>query len=204
MDAADPYLENATRFARANPPPEAPANGSRGAAGPSTQLRRLVGSRRRAGRVHAHRRLAEDRMQKETNFARTACACSPTSWYAWLSPWLLGESATDRHLVPLGDPQRKRIIVGHNVRGTDRARIVEEYDLQQSNNFFLDTMHPPPRCRQRHVPETARPTWMLKRTRKSRELRDEISQSGELHRTGAPPAIRVDSERGGGRYLLGW
>lgn len=78
-------------------------------------------------------------MWKETSFAVMACAVSPTAWYAWLSPWLLGESESDRHLVPLGDPSQPRVIVGHNI-GYDRARVLEEYDLKQSCNFFIDTM----------------------------------------------------------------
>jgi DNA polymerase gamma 1 len=169
MDAADPYLENATRFARANPPPR-----------PREWVKRSGWTKYNsdgsweAVDVPDESMLTFDTevMWKETNFACMACACSPTSWYAWLSPWLLGESASDRHLVPLGDPRRKRIIVGHHV-GYDRARIMEEYDLRQSNNFFLDTMS-------LHVAVNGmcsrqRPTWV--KHRKSRELRDEISQS---------------------------
>lgn len=107
---------------------------------------------------------------RETSFAVMACAVSPTAWYAWLSPWLLGESKSDRHLVPLGDPSRPRIIVGHNI-GYDRARILEEYDLKQSRNFFLDTMS-------FHVAVNGmcsqqRPTWM--RHKKNRDLRDKIA-----------------------------
>ncbi|KAL8947131.1 MAG: hypothetical protein Q9183_007825, partial [Haloplaca sp. 2 TL-2023] len=99
-----------------------------------------------------------------------ACAASPTAWYAWLSPWLLGESDTDRHLVPLGDPHDARIVVGHNI-GYDRARIAEEYDMQQSRNFFVDTMS-------LHVAVNGmcsrqRPTWM--KHKKNRDLRDKIT-----------------------------
>ncbi|KAL1966841.1 hypothetical protein VTN77DRAFT_3806 [Rasamsonia byssochlamydoides] len=109
-------------------------------------------------------------MWKETTFAVMACAVSPTAWYAWLSPWLLGESESDRHLVPLGDPSKPRIIVGHNI-GYDRARVLEEYSLQQSRNFFLDTMS-------LHVAVNGmcsqqRPTWM--RHKKNRDLRDKIA-----------------------------
>ncbi|KAI1804414.1 DNA polymerase family A-domain-containing protein [Daldinia bambusicola] len=108
---------------------------------------------------------------KESPFAVMACAMSPTHWYAWLSPWLMGESESDRHLVPLGDPTKERIIVGHNI-GYDRARILEEYDLKQSRNSFLDTMS-------LHVAVNGmcsqqRPTWM--KHQKSRELRDRISK----------------------------
>ena len=109
-------------------------------------------------------------MWKESSFAVMACAASKNAWYAWLSPWLMGESESDRHLVPLGDPSIARIIVGHNV-GYDRARIAEEYNLQQSRNFFLDTMS-------LHVAVNGmcsrqRPTWM--KHQKNRDLRDKIA-----------------------------
>lgn len=109
-------------------------------------------------------------MWKESSFAVMACAASPTAWYAWLSPWLLGETDNDRQLIPLGNPSKPRIIVGHNI-GYDRARIAEEYDLQQSKNFFLDTMS-------LHVAVNGmcsqqRPTWM--KHKKNRDLRDRIA-----------------------------
>lgn len=109
-------------------------------------------------------------MWKESSFAVMACAVSPTNWYAWLSPWLLGESENDRHLIPLGDPSQARVIVGHNI-GYDRARIAEEYNIVQSKNNFLDTMS-------LHVAVNGmcsrqRPTWM--KHRKNRELRDKIA-----------------------------
>lgn len=109
-------------------------------------------------------------MWKESPFAVMACAASKTAWYAWLSPWLMGESDCDRHLVPLGDPNQARIVVGHNI-GYDRARTAEEYDVRQSRNFFLDTMS-------LHVAVNGmcsrqRPTWM--KHKKSRDLRDKIS-----------------------------
>lgn len=118
-------------------------------------------------------------MWKESSFSVMACAVSATAWYAWLSPWLLGESTNDRHLIPLGDPSKSRVVVGHNV-GYDRARVLEEYDLAQSRNGFLDTMS-------LHVAVNGmcsrqRPTWM--KHRKARNLRDEIAGSedgAELH-----------------------
>ena len=115
-------------------------------------------------------------MYNDTAFAVMACAVSPTAWYAWLSPWLLGESESDRHLVPLGDPLQSRIIVGHNI-GYDRARVLEEYNIRQTRNFFIDTMS-------LHVAVNGmcsqqRPTWM--RHKKNRELRDKIaSESGSM------------------------
>lgn len=109
-------------------------------------------------------------MYKEHSFAVMACAASPTAWYAWLSPWLLGESKDEIQLIPLGDPSQPRIVVGHNI-GYDRARVLEEYDMQQSKNFFLDTMS-------LHVAVNGmcsqqRPTWM--RHKKNQDLRDKIS-----------------------------
>ncbi|KAL2821530.1 DNA polymerase family A-domain-containing protein [Aspergillus granulosus] len=109
-------------------------------------------------------------MYKEHPFAVMACAVSPTAWYAWISPWLLGETKNEIQLVPLGDPTRSRIIVGHNI-GYDRARVFEEYDLKQTSNFFLDTMS-------LHVAVNGmcsqqRPTWM--RHKKNRDLRDKIA-----------------------------
>ncbi|CAI7593471.1 unnamed protein product [Penicillium glandicola] len=109
-------------------------------------------------------------MYKNNSFAVMACAVSPTAWYAWLSPWLLGESKNEIQLVPLGDPTQPRIVVGHNI-GYDRARVLEEYNMQQSQNFFLDTMS-------LHVAVNGmcsqqRPTWM--RHKKNQDLRDKIA-----------------------------
>ncbi|KAJ5973500.1 DNA polymerase gamma [Penicillium waksmanii] len=109
-------------------------------------------------------------MYKEHPFAVMACAASPTAWYAWISPWLLGESTKKEHLIPLGDPTQPRIVVGHNI-GYDRARVLEEYDMKQTQNFFLDTMS-------LHVAVNGmcsqqRPTWM--RHKKNKALRDKIA-----------------------------
>jgi len=171
MDSSEPYLEGAKKFARANPPPR-----------PRKWVKRSGWTKYNADGTNQaiaapdETELAFDVevMWKETSFACMACACSPTTWYAWISPWLLGESKTDRHLIPLGDPTKPRIIVGHNI-GYDRARVAEEYSLEQSQNFFLDTMS-------LHVAVNGmcsrqRPTWQ--KHKKNRELRDEISQSDD-------------------------
>jgi DNA polymerase gamma 1 len=68
-----------------------------------------------------------------------ACAASPSAWYAWISPWLLGESSDPQHFIPLGDPCVPKIIVGHNV-SCDRARVSHEYNVQNNANRFIDTM----------------------------------------------------------------
>ena len=167
MDAAEPYLSKAKQFSRSNGPPK-----------PRKWVRRSGWTKYYPnGRTEAVDAPQEDMlcfdtevMWKESSFAVMACAVSPTNWYAWLSPWLLGESENDRHLIPLGDPTQARIIVGHNI-GYDRARIAEEYDIKQSKNNFLDTMS-------LHVAVNGmcsrqRPTWM--KHRKNRELRDKIA-----------------------------
>ena len=171
MDAAEPYLSMAKKLAWANPPPK-----------PRKWVRRSGWTKyNNDGTSEAVQAPDEDMlvfdtevMWKETSFACMACAVSPTAWYAWLSPWLLGESESDRHLIPLGDLTKPRVIVGHNI-GYDRARIAEEYDIKQSKNAFVDTMS-------LHVASNGmcsrqRPSWM--KHQKSRELRDKIATSEE-------------------------
>ncbi|KAL8329334.1 hypothetical protein RB597_004864 [Gaeumannomyces tritici] len=167
VDAAEPYLTLAKRFALANTPP---------------QPRQWE---HRSGWTVYCDGIAEpveyppenllcfdtEVMWKEHPFAVMACAASPTAWYAWISPWLLGESDNERQLIPLGDPTQDRIIVGHNV-GYDRARVMEEYSLEQTRNFFIDTMS-------LHVAVNGmcsrqRPKWM--KAKKDREFREKIAQ----------------------------
>ncbi|TEB14046.1 gamma DNA-directed DNA polymerase [Coprinellus micaceus] len=109
-----------------------------------------------------------------------ACAASPNAWYAWLSPWLLKETDNPEHLVPIGGVDVPRMIVGHNV-SYDRQRIREEYNLEGSQNRFLDTMS-------LHVAVSGisshqRPAWMKYRKAKmlKAERRDEeLSAFSEL------------------------
>ncbi|OLN81821.1 DNA polymerase gamma, mitochondrial [Colletotrichum chlorophyti] len=171
VDSAEPYLSLAKQFSRSNAPPK-----------PRKWLHRSGWTKYYSdGRAEAvdapdETMLCFDTevMWKESSFAVMACASSPTAWYAWLSPWLLGESKSDRHLIPLGDPTKERVIVGHNI-GYDRARILEEYDVKQTRNHFLDTMS-------LHVAVNGmcsqqRPTWM--KHKKSRELREKIASQTE-------------------------
>ena len=172
-DSAEPFLTYAKQFARSNAPPK-----------PRKWVRRSGWTKYfpdgRSEQVDApdENMLSFDTevMWKESPFAVMACACGPTAWYAWLSPWLLGESESDKHLVPLGDPTKDRIIVGHNV-GFDRARILEEYDIKQTRNAFMDTMS-------LHVAVNGmcsqqRPTWM--RHKKNRELRERVATQTQDH-----------------------
>ncbi|KAI9667341.1 MAG: DNA-directed DNA polymerase gamma mip1 [Bathelium mastoideum] len=169
MDAAEPYLTLCKTYARANAPPRPRKWVARSgwtkyyADGTSEQVD-----------VPRESMLTFDTevMWRETSFPAMACALSPTAWYAWISPWLLGESESDRHLIPLGSIQEPRVVVGHNI-GYDRARIAEEYDLDQSKNYFVDTMS-------LHVAVNGmcsrqRPTW--NKHKKAREMREKMAQS---------------------------
>ncbi|KFA46740.1 hypothetical protein S40293_08121 [Stachybotrys chartarum IBT 40293] len=172
-DCAEPYLTNAKMFARASPPPK-----------PRKWIHQSGWTKYTPDgspeRVEAplEEMLCFDTevMWKESPFAVMACACSPTAWYAWLSPWLLGETTNPRQLIPLGDPSKDRVIVGHNI-GYDRARVLEEYDIKQTRNAFLDTMS-------LHVAVNGmcsqqRPTWM--KHKKNRELRERVAAETPDH-----------------------
>ncbi|KAK7415885.1 DNA-directed DNA polymerase gamma mip1 [Neonectria punicea] len=113
---------------------------------------------------------------KENPYAVMACASSPTAWYAWLSPWLLGETENERQLIPLGDPTKDRVIVGHNV-GYDRARILEEYDIKQTRNAFMDTMSL--HAAVNGICSQQRPTWM--KHKKNREERERVPSTAQTH-----------------------
>lgn len=166
MDSAEPYLGFANKFAGLDIPPQ-----------PEKWVKQSGWTRYKDGKTEAIVAPDEDMLvfdvevlYKISPFAVMACAASPTAWYAWISPWVLGDDKSDRHLIPLGDAQKPRIIVGHNV-GYDRARILEEYSLQQSKFSFLDTMS-------LHVAANGmcsrqRPTWI--KHRKIQKLRDEGS-----------------------------
>lgn len=113
-------------------------------------------------------------LYKHNPFAVMACAASPNAWYAWISPWLLGETENPRQLVPIGSSKKPKIIIGHNV-GYDRARIKDEYTIEPTANFFMDTMS-------LHVAVNGmcsqqRPTWL--KHAKNRALRDEVSRETE-------------------------
>ncbi|KAL9082993.1 MAG: hypothetical protein Q9159_006052 [Coniocarpon cinnabarinum] len=175
-DASEPYLKLATRLARASPPVRPRKWAKR-----SGWTKYLSDGSNHAVDAPNEEALAFDTevLYHETSFPALACAASPTHWYSWMSPWLLRESDADRHLIPLGDPSKSRLVVGHNI-GYDRARVKEEYDLQQSQTFFMDTMS-------LHVAVNGmctrqRMTWM--KHNKARDLRDRVansSQGADLH-----------------------
>lgn len=80
-----------------------------------------------------------ENLYKLSPYPVMATCVSEKAWYGWVSPYLTKESPTNNHLIPMNTFGNEKIIVGHNV-SFDRARILEEYNLKQSNAFFIDTM----------------------------------------------------------------
>ncbi|KDR84733.1 hypothetical protein GALMADRAFT_53782 [Galerina marginata CBS 339.88] len=107
-------------------------------------------------------------MPKYHPFSIMACAASPNAWYAWISPWLLGESEDPQQLIPLGDSNVSRVIVGHNV-AYDRIRLLEEYNVHGTSNRFIDTMSL--HVAAHGISSHQRPAWM--KYRKSKQAEEE-------------------------------
>ena len=129
-------------------------------------------------------------------YAVLACAASPNGWYSWISPWLLDQSADPGQLIPLGDPNVARIVVGHNV-SYDRARIRDEYNLAGSRTRFLDTMalH----IAVKGISSHQRPAWMKHRKSKLQE-RERAAEAKEavaalLDETKSRQAIEQDGNK---------
>ncbi|WPH01945.1 DNA polymerase gamma like protein [Acrodontium crateriforme] len=186
MDSAEPYLTLSKKYARASPPPK-PRRWAR----QSGWTKYYEDGTFEAIEAPDADVLTFDTevMWRQTSFPAMACAVSGTHWYAWLSPWLLGESQNDRHLIPLGDKTTPRIVVGHNI-GYDRARISEEYSIEQSRNFFVDTMS-------LHVAingmcSRQRPTWV--KHRKAREVQDEIANADDAADLSALLGARAEAD----------
>jgi DNA polymerase gamma 1 len=168
MDSAEPYLSMATAFAKVDLP------------NPPTEWIKQSGWTRYSNDGTSTRvpYPTEDclvfdceTLYKQSPFPVMACAASTESWYGWVSPWLLFETDSPRHLIPFGsDAAPQRVIIGHNV-GYDRQRIQDEYHLKQTKNAFLDTMS-------LHVAVNGmcsrqRPTWM--KYQKQRLLKEKLS-----------------------------
>ncbi|KAL2680877.1 DNA-directed DNA polymerase gamma mip1 [[Neocosmospora] mangrovei] len=171
LDCAEPFLSNAKEFALANPPPK-----PREWVHQSGWIKYSVNEEPTSVDAPDESMLCFDTevMWKESPFAVMACAASPTAWYVWLSPWLLGETENERQLIPLGDPTKDRVIVGHNI-GYDRARILEEYNIKQTRNAFLDTMSL--HAAVNGMCSQQRPTWM--KHKKAREEREREATFGQ-------------------------
>ncbi|SCU91004.1 LADA_0F07558g1_1 [Lachancea dasiensis] len=107
-------------------------------------------------------------LYKISPYPTLAIAVSDKAWYCWCSPYICADSDDPTHLIPLDTLTRTRLVIGHNV-GYDRARVLEEYNCQESKAFFLDTMS-------LHIATSGmcsrqRPQWMQKR--KAQDLKTE-------------------------------
>ena len=124
-------------------------------------------------------------------FAVIACAMSPTNWYSWISPWLLGLSDEQQHLIPFGSPQTRRVVVGHNV-SYDRARILEEYHVSGTQTRFLDTMalH----VAVKGISSHQRPAWMKYRKDKSEESMKKAEEFQEVMNKLDEVEAEIDNE----------
>jgi DNA polymerase gamma 1 len=103
-----------------------------------------------------------------------AVAASTNAWYCWVSPWLLGLSDSPDHLVPLGDPDTPKVVIGHNV-AYDRARVMEEYSFNATRTRFIDTMalH----IAVKGMSSGQRPVWM--KYNKQRDEQERLSSADQ-------------------------
>lgn len=83
-------------------------------------------------------------MYKVSPYAVINTAVTKKAWYGWVSP-LLTEYAKDpsyndyEHLIPFNCLKHPKLMVGYSV-GYDRARVFDEYNIEQSKAFYLDGM----------------------------------------------------------------
>lgn len=129
-------------------------------------------------------------MYKLTNYPCMATAATATAWYAWISPWLLDESESMNHLIPIAGSVKPRIVVGHNV-GYDRARIAEEYHLTRTKSRFLDTMSLHAAVNGLSSPQ--RPAWMVYKKNKAAKLARQASADDEEEVSDAATAWQDNS-----------
>lgn len=117
---------------------------------------------------------------RKSPFAVMAVCASEKAWYGWVSPVLLqSQHDTDpsyEHLIPMNCLHNDKLILGYNV-SYDRARVLDEYNIKQSQAFYLDGMA-------LHVATSGitsqqRPRWMKHKKNKKR-LQDMIKEEGEL------------------------
>jgi len=113
-----------------------------------------------------------------------ATAVTPNAWYSWLSPTIFESPPIEaldppqrwdrrpqlhqpHDLIPLFSGSTPRIAIGHNV-GYDRARVLEEYDLERTSTRWLDTLSL--HVATRGITSVQRPAWIKHRKNKREKL----------------------------------
>lgn len=129
-------------------------------------------------------------------YAVLACAASKHAWYCWISPWLLGETEEVQHLIPLGNPEVPRIVVGHNV-SYDRQRVREEYSLRGTQMRFMDTMSL--HVAVNGISSHQRPAWMKHRKAKAARIEQRAEAVEVVSEIMRDAASQAESEVDGAR-----
>lgn len=79
-------------------------------------------------------------LYKISDYPSFAVAASEKAWYLWCSPFILENNNTNfKHLIPLGNPSKPKLIIGHNI-SYDRSKVKEEYSLLPSKSYYMDTL----------------------------------------------------------------
>lgn len=135
LEQAQPYLDQCEKIAGMNLPPK-----------PTSWIKKSGWTRYYQGTAVTVDHPLEDTMifdvevmVTEGKFPTLAVVATEEAWYSWTSPYLLGETTVKEILIPFGNTNKPRTVVGHNV-GYDRARIAEEYSRTSSHIKYVDTM----------------------------------------------------------------
>ncbi|KAJ3015809.1 UNVERIFIED_CONTAM: DNA-directed DNA polymerase gamma mip1 [Siphonaria sp. JEL0065] len=130
-----------------------------------------------------------ENMWKKSPYSVLAVALSENGWFGWVSPELTfvmeGEQEETRieradqvyfkTLIPLGlSKENPKIVVGHNV-SYDRARVLEEYNLNANSVGWIDTLSL--HCAVNGLSSQQRSTWM--KYKKAKKEVDDIKMAPE-------------------------
>ncbi|KAK6458240.1 mitochondrial DNA polymerase catalytic subunit [Scheffersomyces xylosifermentans] len=83
-------------------------------------------------------------LYKKSPYAVLATCVSQEAWYGWVSPFLTNYAEDPtfsdwEHLIPFNCLKKPKLLVGYNV-SYDRSRVADEYNIKQSQAFYLDGM----------------------------------------------------------------
>lgn len=83
-------------------------------------------------------------LYKISPYAVLNTAVTTKAWYGWVLPLLVEKSKNPNyndyeHLIPFNCLKHPKLLIGYNV-GYDRARVFDEYNIEQLKAFYLDGM----------------------------------------------------------------